>query len=192
MSMQVALPLWLQVALEPAAALIWLDTHAIAKAEDNKVHGSFQNALEAEICTKLAAEFVACGLRLCDLGITSPYSQQTKLIQGRIRGLLQKDPSTSVMTIDKFQGQDRSAMVVSLVRSNASKATGALLKDFRRVNVALTRARTKLIVVGNSETVTQVPTLAAVFEGVRDLGTIVDLSKPEASFSSETKAEGMG
>jgi DNA replication ATP-dependent helicase Dna2 len=132
---------------------------------------------------RLAAEIVAHGLRLCDLGITSPYSQQIKLIQGRVARAVRQDARASVMTIDKFQGQDRKAMVVSLVRSNASKTTGTLLKDFRRVNVALTRAQTKLVIVGDSSTVTEEPTLAAVFQGVCDLGTIIDLGDAAAAFS---------
>jgi DNA replication ATP-dependent helicase Dna2 len=177
------LPRWLQVALDPEAPLIWLDTRSLTNAQDSKVHGSLQNVVEANICTRLATEFVARSLRLCDLGITSPYSQQTKLIQGQVARAVRQDASASVMTIDKFQGQDRKAMAVSLVRSNASKTTGALLKDFRRVNVALTRAQTKLVIVGNSSTVTEEPTLAVVFQGVQELGTIIDLGEASAGFS---------
>lgn len=55
-------------------------------------------------------------------------------------------------TADKFQGRDKEVVVLSLVRSNENQTVGDLLKDWRRVNVALTRARTKLLVLGSRST----------------------------------------
>lgn len=66
-------------------------------------------------------------------------------------------------------------MIVSLVRSNEARSTGALLTDFRRINVALTRARTKLVLVGNSDTLKGVPTMHEAFVAVQQHGRVVQL-----------------
>jgi DNA replication ATP-dependent helicase Dna2 len=55
-------------------------------------------------------------------------------------------------TADRFQGRDKEVIILSLVRSNEAKSIGELLKDWRRINVAFTRAKTKLLVVGSRET----------------------------------------
>ena len=173
-------PPWLQAALDPALAVLWLDTAALPASRDQRVHGSFQNACEAQACAEVGAALLARGVPPADLGITSPYSQQVRHVQGYV-------PDACVMTVDKFQGQDKGVMIVSLVRSNDTAATGALLTDFRRVNVALTRARTKLVIVGDSGTVCRVPTLRAVHEGVRELGRVIDLADAGFDFSEDVQ-----
>ena len=55
-------------------------------------------------------------------------------------------------TADRFQGRDKEVIILSLVRSNEAKGIGELLKDWRRINVAFTRAKTKLLVIGSRET----------------------------------------
>ena len=55
-------------------------------------------------------------------------------------------------TIDRFQGRDKSAIIISLVRSNSEGKTGRLLQDFRRLNVAFSRAKKKMIIVGSFST----------------------------------------
>ena len=55
-------------------------------------------------------------------------------------------------TADRFQGRDKEIIILSLVRSNEAKSIGELLKDWRRINVAFTRAKTKLLVIGSRET----------------------------------------
>jgi DNA replication ATP-dependent helicase Dna2 len=61
-------------------------------------------------------------------------------------------PLVEMHTADKFQGRDKEVVILSLVRSNEQKNVGDLLKDWRRINVSLTRARTKLLVIGSRET----------------------------------------
>jgi len=57
-----------------------------------------------------------------------------------------------VLTVDQFQGRDKDCIVLSLVRSNSAGATGSLLSEWRRINVALTRARKKIVIVGSYNT----------------------------------------
>ena len=89
-----------------------------------------------------------------DTGIISPYKAQVQML----RHLIRKDPffkpyrqMISINTVDGFQGQERDIILISMVRSNDEGQIG-FLRDLRRMNVAITRARMKLIVIGNSQT----------------------------------------
>jgi ATP-dependent RNA/DNA helicase IGHMBP2 len=87
------------------------------------------------------------------IGIISPYREQVVFIEKEIEiDPLLKDMPITVQTIDGFQGQERDVMYISLVRSNEKKEIG-FLSDYRRMNVAMTRAKMKLIVVGDSGTI---------------------------------------
>lgn len=94
-----------------------------------------------------------------DVGIISPYKGQIRLL----RQMLKKDrywrPFRSLITVntvDGFQGQERDVIVISLVRSNAEGNIG-FLRDLRRMNVAITRARMKLILLGDRSTLCRMP-----------------------------------
>jgi len=73
-----------------------------------------------------------------------------------------------ISTIDKYQGRDKEVIIVSLVRSNAQGKTGRLLEDYRRLNVAFSRAKHKLIILGSSRT---------LMRGSSVLGPLVDFMK---------------
>lgn len=122
--------------------------------------------------------------RLIPLARRSPGSLQTKFVAvaggrsrsaGKLNALLQEAAEVQVLTVDKFQGRDKGAMIMSLARSNEARAAGALLADFRRVNVALTRAKHKLIIIGNADTVGTVPMLREAHRFVAEHGTLVAL-----------------
>ncbi len=94
-----------------------------------------------------------------DVGIISPYKGQVRLL----RRLLRQDKYwkpfrslISVNTVDGFQGQERDVIVISLVRSNEQGDIG-FLRDLRRMNVAITRARMKLIIIGDKATICRMP-----------------------------------
>ena len=61
-----------------------------------------------------------------------------------------------VSTVDKYQGRDKECIIVSLVRSNTERRIGSLLRDWRRINVAFTRAKKKLILIGSETTLKSV------------------------------------
>lgn len=94
-----------------------------------------------------------------DIGLISPYRAQTVYL----RHLIKRTPFfrpfrqlISVNTVDGFQGQERDVIVISMVRSNEEGQIG-FLRDLRRMNVAMTRARMKLLIIGNSATLTRHP-----------------------------------
>jgi len=146
--------LWLNRPLE------FIDTAGCGHEEElNPESKSTGNPGEAGLLqahlSQLLAGLQAAGLDLSQLsvGIISPYRQQVNLLKDSLR----EDPqikllgSFSVDTVDGFQGQERDIMYISLVRSNGEGELG-FLKDTRRMNVALTRARKKLVVIGDSAT----------------------------------------
>ena len=106
--------------------------------------GSISNEGEAQIVKKILERF---NLSQEKIGIITPYRAQLKLI----RAALGEQAKIS-NTVDSFQGQERELIIISMVRSNEAGDIG-FLKDYRRMNVALTRAQKKLIVIGDSATI---------------------------------------
>ncbi|KFV40910.1 DNA replication ATP-dependent helicase/nuclease DNA2, partial [Tyto alba] len=86
------------------------------------------------------------GCKPSDIGIISPYRHQLKTITDLMTKL--KENRVEVNTVDKYQGRDKSIIIVSFVRNSYDENLGTLLKDWRRLNVAITRAKHKLIMVG--------------------------------------------
>jgi superfamily I DNA and/or RNA helicase len=90
-----------------------------------------------------------------NIGIISPYKAQVSLLQEALKtGLIRDQVSgiLSINTVDSFQGQERDIIYISLVRSNEKGEIG-FLSDIRRMNVAMTRARKKLVIIGDSATI---------------------------------------
>ncbi|CAZ86274.1 unnamed protein product [Tuber melanosporum] len=112
---------------------------------------SKSNTLEARLVAAHTHALIAAGVRPEDIGVLTPYSAQVSLITKLLRGTY---PAVEVNTVDSFQGREKEAVVFSLVRSNDKGEVG-FLKDKRRVNVAVTRPRCHLCVVGDAETVGQ-------------------------------------
>jgi ATP-dependent RNA/DNA helicase IGHMBP2 len=93
------------------------------------------------------------------IGIISPYQQQIKTLKDLITGsplLDAHNKSITVNTIDSFQGQERDIIYISLTRSNTERNIG-FLADIRRMNVAMTRAKKKLVVIGDGVTLSRLP-----------------------------------
>lgn len=96
---------------------------------------------------------------LPDIAIISPYKQQIQVLKEQLLHapeLLSYGNRISVNTIDSFQGQERDIVYISMTRSNSENNIG-FLSDIRRMNVAMTRARKKLVVIGDSATLSQLP-----------------------------------
>lgn len=133
-------------------AIHFIDTAGASYDEENEPDGeSRMNPLEAELVIKKMDELLGCGVSPTDIAVISPYSAQVKLLRDRI-----KHPEIEIDSVDGFQGREKEAVIVSLVRSNREGEVG-FLADTRRMNVAMTRAKRKLIVIGDSATVTAHP-----------------------------------
>jgi len=93
------------------------------------------------------------------IAVISPYKEQINVLKGLLINspvLMQYADKISVNTIDSFQGQERDVVYISMTRSNPEGSIG-FLSDIRRMNVAMTRARKKLVIVGDSATLSRLP-----------------------------------
>ena len=135
------------------------------------------NKAEAELTLLTLAEyFTKIGKQRVlgdsiDVGIISPYRAQVQYLKKLIKKYEFFKPYRrliSVNTVDGFQGQERDVILISLVRSNDEGQIG-FLKDLRRMNVAMTRARMKLIILGNKDTMTKHPFYKKLWEYVEGL-----------------------
>ena len=132
-------------------ALLFIDTSDIADNRERhlKDSKSIVNEIEAEIAIRIADDYLSDGVNESDIGIISPYADQVKIIQ--------ENTEIEVKTVDGFQGREKEIIIISTVRSNDNGNIG-FLSDLRRLNVAITRAKRKLIIIGNIDTLITNPT----------------------------------
>jgi ATP-dependent RNA/DNA helicase IGHMBP2 len=144
--------------------LVFMDT-AGCGYEEKKVDAGISNPEEANSMFRHLAAYVQQLLphyaltAFPSIAIISPYRHQVEWLKEQVPvfpGLTEVLPAISVNTIDSFQGQERDIVYISLTRSNADNVIG-FLSEIRRMNVAMTRARKKLVVIGDSATIAQFP-----------------------------------
>jgi superfamily I DNA and/or RNA helicase len=128
-------------------AMRFIDTAGSDSVERAESDGSSRdNPGEAEVVARQVQELFAAGVAASEIAVITPYAAQARLLR-----TLVDDSAIEIDTVDGFQGREKEAIVISLVRSNTTGEVG-FLNDTRRTNVALTRARRKLIVIGDSST----------------------------------------
>jgi hypothetical protein len=147
-----------------APPVLFLDT--AGKGFDEEVAPgteSLRNPGEAALVAARARELVAAGLPPAELAVIAPYRAQAL----RVAGLV--PPGVEVDTVDAFQGREKDAVLITLTRSNPEGTIG-FLADVRRMNVAITRARRHLFVVGDSATIGGHPFYRAFLDHVESAG----------------------
>lgn len=127
---------------------VFIDTAGSGYDENQSETMSIQNTGEAEFVLKYTQQLLThCQPNAPQIGIISPYAAQVSLL----KELFKENGFIPINTIDGYQGQEKDIIIISCVRSNTDGEIG-FLKDIRRMNVALTRARKKLVIVGDSAT----------------------------------------
>jgi DNA replication ATP-dependent helicase Dna2 len=168
---------WLRDVLDPSLKVCFINTDPLVPVSREQTSGSrIINPTEATLCTQIVSALLGTGIPASSIGVISVYRSQLSLLRHSMR----HPPATHVEmhTADKFQGRDKEVVILSLVRSNEAKVVGELLKDWRRINVALTRAKTKLLVVGSGETMRGDELLGKFLDIVGGLrGGVMDLPK---------------
>ncbi len=136
---------------EDEKILDFIDTSYMENNHEEHINDSksFINKVEAKICLELANQYLNRGVKVEQIGIISPYADQVKLISEKT--------DVEVKSVDGFQGREKEIIIISTVRSNENGELG-FLTDLRRLNVAITRAKRKLIIVGNQKTLSYNPT----------------------------------
>ena len=152
---------------------LWIDTAPLEEEDDSPVyHEQFVgesfgrvNKAEANLTISTLRDYLEkVGKQRfldeqVDVGVISPYRAQVQYLRSLIKATPELKPfrrAITVNTVDGFQGQERDIVLISLVRSNAAGDIG-FLKDLRRMNVAITRARMKVIILGDVKTLTRHP-----------------------------------
>jgi len=157
--------------LDPDVPLVFADTRNLDAAERSREGStSKENRTEAEIVSNLARQFLNAGLEPHQVAVIAPYDDQVDLIDERI-----DREDLEVKTVDGFQGREKEVILISMTRSNVPGTIG-FLDEERRFNVALTRAKRKAVVVGDSSTICSDPLYQDFIEYVDHNGSHVELS----------------
>lgn len=174
--------------------LMWIDTSNCDFGEkENARTSSKLNAAEARLLIHTLRDYVEMiGMERIqndriDFGIISPYKAQVRLLRKLIkmqRFFRSLKRQISINSVDGFQGQERDVIIISMVRDN-DQGTIGFLRDLRRMNVAITRARMKLIILGNAQTLGRHRFYSQLIEYVKEHGDFVELPAPEEAKEEE-------
>lgn len=135
------------------ATLLLVDTAGCDLHESVNGAGSKYNEGEAKIVSKHVRNLIHIGMKPQDIAVITPYNGQVEILR---RLLLEDYPKLEIRSVDGFQGGEREAVVLSLVRSSDRGKDGiGFLKDKRRLNVAVTRAKRQVAVICDCDTVSQ-------------------------------------
>lgn len=130
-----------------AEATTFIDTAGAGWEEELEPNGESKlNPEEGRLILKKAHALTSAGLAASDIAVIAPYAAQVRWLRDHC-----EIDNLEIDTVDGFQGREKEAVLITLVRSNRDGEIG-FLADARRLNVALTRARRKLIVIGDSAT----------------------------------------
>ncbi|THW52259.1 hypothetical protein D6D21_01022 [Aureobasidium pullulans] len=168
---------WISDLLSPQRKVVFANTDTLCPVPKETVMGSrIVNAVEATLLVQLVLSLIAQGISPTEIGVITFYRSQLALL----RQLLKPYPEASgveMHTADKFQGRDKEVVFISCVRSNDTGNVGDLLRDWRRINVAFTRARSKMVILGSKETLSANELLEKFLKLVDSKGWIYNLPK---------------
>ncbi|ACJ17373.1 DNA helicase [Thermococcus onnurineus NA1] len=156
--------------LKAGNVLVFIDTSKHPEKWERQRRGSEsrENPLEARIVAETVEKLLEMGVKPEWIGVITPYDDQRDLISSLV------PEEIEVRTVDGYQGREKEVIILSFVRSNERGEVG-FLKDLRRLNVSLTRAKRKLIVVGDSETLSVHSTYKRFIEFVKAEGRFVEI-----------------
>ena len=154
---------WLRQTIDNGSSpVLFLNTDALLPASQEKAHGArITNPLEASLIAQLVDALLVCGVPVPSIGVIALYRSQLALVKSHLAASANGAGGVEAHTADRFQGRDKDIVILSCVRSNDADIVGDLLRDWRRVNVAMTRARSKLIIIGSRGTLARGDALLA-------------------------------
>ncbi|MGM0509311.1 MAG: IGHMBP2 family helicase [Fusobacteriota bacterium] len=141
----------------------YIDTYNLNTNEKSRNGSkSLKNQKEAELVQKLIESFLKMGISPREVSAITPYKDQVHLIERLV-----ENKNVEINSVDGFQGREKEVIIISLVRSNETGNIG-FLKDLRRLNVSLTRAKKKLIIIGDSNTLKSEDIYNRLIEYIKD------------------------
>ncbi|CAN6298648.1 unnamed protein product [Urochloa humidicola] len=159
--------------------IILIDTTGCDMEEVKDEEESTMNEGEAAVSIAHAKLLVESGVHASDIGIITPYAAQVTCLK-MMRNKDAKLKDLEISTVDGFQGREKEAIIISMVRSNSKKEVG-FLSDHRRMNVAVTRARRQCCLVCDVETVSSDKFLKRLVEYFEENGEYLSASEYQSS-----------
>uniref|UniRef100_A0A803LIK9 DNA replication ATP-dependent helicase/nuclease n=1 Tax=Chenopodium quinoa TaxID=63459 RepID=A0A803LIK9_CHEQI len=174
---------WLKEVLDADKPVMFINTD-ILPAFETKDKKTVNNPIEAYLVAEITEALTNHGVEKEEIGIITPYNSQATLIRHALNM-----EAVEVHTIDKYQGRDKDCIILSFVRSsrNPRNCSSTLLDDWHRINVALTRAKKKLIMVGSCKTLSTVPLLKLLIEKVEEQSGIFCITRKDFEPKTELK-----
>ena len=157
---------WLSDILLPSKKVIFLNYDKIPSIIETCDGDNITNRGEVEIIKLCLEGMLICGVNYEDIGIMSLYRAQLRLLKRKLKE--HEINGLEILTADQFQGRDKKCIIISMVRCNEELHGGVLLKELRRVNVAMTRAKSKLIIVGSKRTIENIKELIGFMKLLED------------------------
>eukprot|EP00161_Ancyromonas_sigmoides_P000432 TRINITY_DN1030_c0_g4_i1.p3 TRINITY_DN1030_c0_g4~~TRINITY_DN1030_c0_g4_i1.p3 ORF type:complete len:248 (+),score=108.88 TRINITY_DN1030_c0_g4_i1:1-744(+) len=185
--------------LHPRRAVVFLDTDDLdvsgggggggvgrpagsrVPQSETRLSSGVRNDDEIDLVRQCVVALLRRGLRQDQIGVMSPYRLQLRGIQVALEACGAGE--IEVLTVDRFQGRDKDVVIMSMVRSNNKGNIGTLLSDWRRINVAITRAKCKFITIGSAQTLRATPLLAGLVDIMDTRGWTVRLPRNAISAS---------
>ena len=156
--------------LDPENIVCFLDTSKSERKFERVRAESFskENPFEVEVVKSVLEKMFEAGIKREWVGVITPYDDQLDLLRRNLGEIVE------INTVDGYQGREKEIILISFVRSNKEKILG-FLTDLRRLNTAITRAKRKLICVGDIETLKNHPVYAGFIDFVKEKGVLVTL-----------------
>ena len=156
--------------LNPDHPIVFIDTKEMNAGERSlKGSNSYDNPVEMEVLLDIVDEALKSDLEPKELAVIAPYKDQVDLIKKH-----SDIENLEINTVDGFQGREKEVILISLVRSNSKNNIG-FLRDLRRMNVSLTRAKRKLIIIGDSTTIAKNETYQNLINYIKERGLYYQL-----------------
>ena len=149
--------------------VVFIDTEGKFLEKQKKGSRSKYNPEEAKAVKSIVEKLKEIGVLTEYIGVITPYKDHEDYLKKII-------PDVEVKTVDGFQGREKEVIVISLVRSNPEEEIG-FLDDLRRLNVALTRAKRKVIIIGDSKTLSSNETYRKLIKFIKEKGTFVTVEE---------------
>lgn len=153
---------WLKDIMDSGRRVVFLDYDECETIAEKSDKDNIRNPGEAEIVRQCVEGMIHCGVATRDIGVMTLYRAQLRLLRKIFDAREYRD--LEILTADQFQGRDKECVIISMVRCNKQLNGGSLLKELRRVNVAMTRAKSKLIIIGSRSTIGSVDAIKDFIE----------------------------
>jgi len=147
--------------------IVFIDTGGRFLEKQKRDSKSKYNPEEAKLVKYIVERLKEAGVSPSDIGVITPYKEHEEYLKKLL-------PDVEVKTVDGFQGREKEVIVISLVRSNPDEEIG-FLQDLRRLNVAITRGKRKLIMVGDSKTLSSNPVYKKLIQYIQNHGKVVKI-----------------